>query len=67
MFADLYTCGCMQSSSKLFVFSVRVIGKKGLEVLYPDSRSNFTPNTELPLWEVPLGKQEWSPHPKPAG
>lgn len=47
--------------------SMRVIIKTGFEVLYPDSRSHFTPNTEPVLWEVPLGKREWTPHPRPSG
>lgn len=32
------------------VFSMRVISKKGVAVLYPDSRSNFVPNPESALW-----------------
>lgn len=63
MSADLYTHGCMQSISKPFVFSVRGISKKEFGVLYHDSGSNFTTNTELALCEVPWGKREQSPHP----
>lgn len=43
MSADLYTHGCMQSSSKLLVFSMRVISKKGFArqqvKLYPQHRA----------------------------
>lgn len=46
MSADLYTHGCTQSSSKLFVFSIiRLICKKGFArqqvKLYPQHRAGF--------------------------
>jgi len=54
--ADLYTHGCMQSSSELFVFSVRVFSKKGLEVLYPNSRYQALPPAQSQL----CGKHPWA-------
>lgn len=48
----------MQSSSELFVFSIRVTDKKGLGVFYLIGRPSFTPSIKSGLCEVPVEGEE---------